>query len=82
MLSINEFNMTGKRRVMAEPATVDREASAFALNDDIGDIVRVGIKLGRMIFDRVVSVSRVRRADKALSASPSVRNKLKRCGRT
>jgi alpha-D-ribose 1-methylphosphonate 5-triphosphate synthase subunit PhnI len=82
ILSIREFRILGRRRVIADPATVDREARALALKDDIGDVVRVGIKLGRIMLDLVVSVRRVKRADNALSASSSVRNRLKRYGST
>jgi hypothetical protein len=75
---MRELRMVGSLRVIAEPATVDKEASAFALNEDIGEVVRVGIRFGKIIFDRVVSVSNVRRADKALSASSSILSKLRR----
>ena len=61
--------MLGKRRVRAAPATDEREARAFALKTDIGEVVSVGIKFGRIIFDLVVSVSKVKRAASALSAS-------------
>ena len=71
MLSISEFKIEGSRRVIADPATVDREARALALKDDIGDVVRVGIKLGKIMLERVVSVRSVNRADNALSASSS-----------
>ena len=78
MLSISEFKIEGSRRVIADPATVDREARALALKDDIGDVVRVGIKLGKIMLERVVSVRSVNRADNALSASSSVRKRLRR----
>jgi len=77
-LSIKELRILGSRRVIADPATVDKEAKALALNEEIGEVVSVGIRFGRIMLDRVVSVSNVRRADKALSASSSVRSKLKR----
>src|SRR5450432_3556225 len=66
MLSMSEFRMLGKRLVIAEPATVDNEARAFALNDVIGDAVSVGIRFGSIMFDLVVSVKRVSNADNAL----------------
>jgi hypothetical protein len=79
---MREFKILGSLLVMAEPATLEREASAFALNEDIGEVVSVGIRFGRMIFDRVVSVSKVKSADKALSASSCCRRRFKRYGRT
>ena len=78
ILSMREFKMLGKRRVKAEPATDEREARAFALKVEIGEAVRVGIRFGRMIFDRVVSVSKVKSAASALSASSSVRRRFNR----
>jgi hypothetical protein len=78
ILSIRELRIVGSRRVMAEPATVDNEAKALALNEEIGEVVSVGIRFGKIMLDLVVSVRSVRRADNAFSASSSVLSKLKR----
>src|SRR5579859_2904433 len=78
MLSMSEFKIFGSRRVIADPATVDRDANALALNEEIGEVVSVGMRFGRMTFDLVVSVSRVNKAASALSASSSVRKRLNR----
>jgi hypothetical protein len=82
MLSIMEFRMVGSLLVMAPPATSDSDARARALNGEIGGVSSVGRRLGRMILDLDVSVSRVRSAERACSASSSERNRLSKCGST
>ena len=63
--------MSGRRLFIAVPATCDSDASALALNVEMGDVVRVGMRFGRIMFDRVVSVKRVSNAERALSAPVS-----------
>ncbi len=43
--------------VNADPATVTSDASAFALNADIGCVVRVGIKTGKTVDARTWETS-------------------------
>jgi len=81
-LSIRELMMLGRRLFMAAPATLDRDARALASNAEMGGVIRVGIRFGRIMFERVVSVRRVRRAERAFSASSSDRRRFSRKGRT
>ena len=82
MLSMSALRIDGNLRVIAGPATSDKEAMAFALNEVIGETTRVGTRFGRMMFDLVLSVSRVSKADSAVSASFSVRSKFNKYGST
>src|SRR5215469_10793512 len=81
-LSMIALRIFGNLRVIDELATSARDAMALALKDDMGDVRRVGNKFGRMILDRVVSVSKVSSAERAFSASSSVRRRLSRYGNT
>jgi hypothetical protein len=75
---MRELRIVGNLLVMADPATSANDARALALKAEIGEVSRVGMRLGRMMLARVCSVRRVNRADKACSASSSFLNRWRR----
>ena len=77
-LSMMVLRTLDNRLVMALPATSAKDAMARALKPDMGDLSNVGNRLGKIMFDRALSVSRVRRAESAFCASSSLRSKANR----